>query len=115
MYRKRSGLSQEELAYLLDAESASKVSRYERSSRIPGLKALIGYELIFGLTIEELFAGMYDNIQENVHDRAAQLLNTLTQEPKKNKTSRKIAFLKGIASNETARPHHGGTASHSLN
>lgn len=59
-YRKRLGLSQAEIAYLLGCKSAAKVSRYERFQRIPGLVTALRYEAVFGVPANVLFAGLAD-------------------------------------------------------
>jgi transcriptional regulator with XRE-family HTH domain len=58
-YRKRSGLSQDEMAFLLGCQNGTKVSRYERFARKPNLETLFAYEVVFGAPARELFAGVY--------------------------------------------------------
>ena len=69
-YRKRSGLTQGELAYLLGCQYSSKISRYERSSRLPNPETLFGYEAIFGTSIGRLYAGVYEEVAERTKERA---------------------------------------------
>ena len=54
-HRKRLGLSQDEVAYLLGAESGAKASRYERFSREPGFRTALACEAVFQRPIRELF------------------------------------------------------------
>ena len=61
-YRKRSGLSQDEVAYLLGCQNGTKVSRYERFARKPSLETLFAYEVVFGAPARELFAGVYQKV-----------------------------------------------------
>ena len=44
-YRKRSGLSQDEVAFLLGCQTGAKVSRYEPFARKPSLETLFAYEV----------------------------------------------------------------------
>src|SRR5258708_4349170 len=50
MYRKRSGLSQEETALLLGYPNGQQVSRCERFTRQPSLQTILAYEAVFGET-----------------------------------------------------------------
>lgn len=72
-FRKRVYLSQDEVAFLLGANSGTRVSRYERFSREPGLQIALAYHFIFGESTEELFAGLYRQIAEGVRRRAETL------------------------------------------
>lgn len=71
--RKRLGLSQDEIAFLLGTDSGTKASRYEVFGRDPRLRTALAYEAIFQKPIRELFAGLYDEIEREVVDRAKQL------------------------------------------
>jgi len=73
MYRKRSGLTQKELAVLLGCSDGSKVSRYERGVRLPSLDTLIAYSIIFTVSPEDLFVGKYDLLLVDVRQRAQKL------------------------------------------
>ena len=70
-YRKREGLTQEEIAFLLGSKSSTKVSRYERFVRTPNLETALAYEVIFGVPVRELFAGIHQRVQAKVIRRTA--------------------------------------------
>jgi len=72
-YRRRAGISQDEMAFLLGTHDGTKVSRYERLARTPGLETALAYEAIFGISVRELFAGVYQRV-ERAARRRAQLL-----------------------------------------
>src|SRR3989442_15204812 len=72
-YRKRSGLSQKEMAFLLGCREESKVSRYERRVRLPNLQTALAYRVIFGVPVHDLFAGIFEKV-EKVTVKRAQLL-----------------------------------------
>jgi transcriptional regulator with XRE-family HTH domain len=73
-HRRRAGISQAEMAaFLLGTHDGTKVSRYERFARTPGLETALAYEAIFGISVRELFAGVYQRV-ERVARRRAQLL-----------------------------------------
>ena len=80
--RKRLALSQEEVGFLIGAKGASKestVSREERSIREPSLQAAIAYELIYGKPMRELFAGLYEEVEQSVAERARILRHRTTR------------------------------------
>jgi transcriptional regulator with XRE-family HTH domain len=78
MYRKRSGLSQDEVAYLLRAKSGSMNSRYERFRRKPSLETALAYEAIYGVPAKELFAGVAERAERIVRRRARILDKRMT-------------------------------------
>ena len=72
-YRKKSALSQEEVAFLLGGIGMSKgsaVSRYESFTREPTLSVALAYEVINGKPVRELFAGLYEQVEKDVAKRA---------------------------------------------
>jgi len=80
--RKLLALSQDEVAFLLGAtgpSKGSKVSKDESSSREPSLKDVLTYELIYGKPARELFAGVYEQMQQEVAQRAKILTYRKTQ------------------------------------
>ena len=74
MHRKKSGLTQSEVAFLLGCQSGAKVCRYERRNRRPGLETVFACEFIFHTPASELFAGMRDRARRSVQRRARRLL-----------------------------------------
>jgi len=93
MFRKRSGLNQKELAYLLGAQNGSKVSRYEAGNRTPAFESLLAYEIVFRVALDELFAGRHDVARTGLRSRAERLLRTLDAEPFTPSIKRKMDFL----------------------
>jgi transcriptional regulator with XRE-family HTH domain len=86
--RKQSSYSQEEVAFLLGLkgmDKGGKVSRDENYSRIPTLETALAYEAIYGKPIRELFAGLYEQIADEVSSRAKILSyrTSETTDPKK--------------------------------
>ena len=71
--RKRLSFSQEEVAFLLGIRGmhkGNKVCRDENFAREPSLQEALAYEAIYGLPVHELFAGVYQQAQQNVTARA---------------------------------------------
>ena len=97
-YRKRAGLTQDEMAYLLGWKSGSIVSRYERLSRRPDLEAALGYQLIFGVPAPDLLPGIQAELEEVITKRAGLLAEKLEAVAPGTRTKRKLAFLTALAS-----------------
>ena len=97
--RKRAGLSQEDLAFLLGCGSGTKVSRYELFRRQPGLPSVFALEAIFGKPARELFAGMYEEAEQQTAERARQLIRRLKEQRVGAQLRRKLALLQTIAGN----------------
>src|SRR3989442_14855757 len=71
--RKRLAMSQDEVAFLLGAQTGTKVCRYERFVREPSLETALAYEAIFKTSASELFGGLYQKVEREVAERAKML------------------------------------------
>ncbi len=95
-HRKRRGFSQEEIAFLLGCQCGAHVCQYERYRRNPSRDTAWGYEIIFGGTSRELFAGDYRKIEDLVARRAKRLIDRLLKEEQTKLTARKIEALTAV-------------------
>ena len=95
-YRKRAGLSQDEVAFLLGCQSSAHVSRYEHFKRVPSLRTVLAYKVIFKTPTNELFAGAYQRVEQAVRRRARRLAARLSTARATPRTARKLVFLKTI-------------------
>lgn len=64
--RKRLGLGQKQIAYLLGHKTTDQVSRYEQGRRIPGLKLLLQMEIIFGVPGRVLYQEYYSELKQQI-------------------------------------------------
>lgn len=96
-YRKRSGLSQREVAFLLGAQSGSRISRYECFQRTPDLETAIALRVLFQKPTQDLFAGVYRRIEDLVLERTSRLLDELRHPRLDAQTIRKVEHLELIA------------------
>jgi DNA-binding XRE family transcriptional regulator len=80
-HRKRAGLSQRELARVLDYETKVSVFRHERVLALPPLLTAIRYEVLFAVPISELFAGMREAVEQVVANRLSELEQDLRRTP----------------------------------
>jgi len=104
-HRKRLSLSQEEVGFMIGARGASKestVSREERFIREPSLRAALAYELIYGKPIRELFAGLYEQVEQDVAERARVLCHRLSPKvkPKRQEVIASLVSKLTVSSNE---------------
>jgi hypothetical protein len=53
------------------------VSRHEKRRRLPPLRAALGYEAIYGVPANELFAGVSDAVAQKVKGRMMKLQHKL--------------------------------------
>jgi transcriptional regulator with XRE-family HTH domain len=99
-YRKKLGLTQREVAFLLGYRGNAKVSRYERQGPIPTLKTIFAYEAIFQKPARELFAGIYDRAERETLRRARLLVGRLRKRQASPILARKIASLRAVVEGE---------------
>jgi len=102
-YRRRAGLSQDEMAFLLGCQSGTKVSHYERFARQPSLANAFGYEAVFGAPMRDLFAGVYEQSLNIVQKRAGALAKILESQEFSRGNSRKLEFLNAITSSSQSQ------------
>ncbi|MEM8484446.1 MAG: helix-turn-helix transcriptional regulator [Bacteroidota bacterium] len=95
-FRKRSGLSQAEVAFLLGCEHGTKISRYERQQRIPNLKTVLALEVVYKTMSKHLFEGVYHEIEYQVKERVAILHKQITKKETTPTTLHKLRSLKEL-------------------
>jgi transcriptional regulator with XRE-family HTH domain len=104
-FRRRSGLTQTELAFLLGAEDGAQVSRYERLSRKPNLRTALGLQAVFGVSAEHLVPGIYAEVDRSVIRRARLLSRQLERHSDSARTKRKLRFLWSVMARSGAVPN----------
>ena|ERR1700739_3102919 len=90
-HRKRSGLTQRELATLLGYANKSLVSRHETASGLPTLDIALAYEAIFRVPISQLFPDLYRSIEASVESRLSAMEADLRQQGGKGRAARVTA------------------------
>jgi len=90
-HRRKSGLSQRELAEIVGYVTGFQVSNHERSVAIPALLIAVGYEVTFRVSIAELFPGLYGTVEAKIEDYLAQLEEELQQSTAKGRRAASIA------------------------
>src|ERR1039457_6561488 len=67
--RRKSRLSQRDLARILGSVSASQISRLERSRTLPSMLTPFGYQVVFRKPVSEIFPGLFHAAEAGVEDR----------------------------------------------
>jgi transcriptional regulator with XRE-family HTH domain len=99
--RRRWGLTQKELAFLIGAKSGTVVSRIEGVKRTPKLAAVLACALVFGVAPAELFPVLISQIHEDVRRRVNELYEELQGNPGK-LTRKKLDFLEAVLARSEA-------------
>src|SRR2546423_258774 len=66
--RKRRGLVQKQVAYLIE-KTVDEVSRYERGIHQPELQTLLALEIIYGTPLRLLFPELYEQVRARITER----------------------------------------------
>lgn len=103
VHRKRSGLSQRELANLLGYRNAAVVSRLERGRCSPRLWQFLALEVIFGGSLSELFPPLFANVEDDVMRRVFNLHQNLKSKNLSKKIQAKLDLLDTIKERATKR------------
>lgn len=95
--RKQSGLSQRELGRLLGYDHGGRVAQHERLRSLPPLLIAIGYSVVLGCPVSELFAGISESVRQTVEERMAKFERELRElaraHPQSIENGRKLAWL----------------------
>jgi len=73
LYRKRSRLSQKQVARLLGDRDESVLSRYERGEVLPPLESALKLEIIYRIPAAFLFPGLYGRLREDIRSLESKL------------------------------------------
>jgi len=95
--RRRSGLTQAEVAFLLGAGDGAALSRYERLSQSPSFRTALGFEIVFGVPAGELLPGVTEQVERKIIENALLLSHRLERLPRSARIERKLRILASIA------------------
>src|SRR5216684_5397771 len=76
-FRKRAGLAQGDVSYLVKARTKGEWSLYERSLRQPSLRTAFACEEAFGVPVTRLFAGLRKSVGDETIERMQRLESRL--------------------------------------
>lgn len=77
VYRKRSSLTQADIAFLMKLPDYSNISRYEKGQREPSVEFLLVYHLLFNASVESFFEPQIGIILPALREQIERLLNNL--------------------------------------
>ena len=100
-YRRRSFLSQDEVAFLLGTSTGTRVTRHEGSNRIPKMETALGYEVLFGVPLRELFASEVLKVEIIIRQRLPELIREVEE---RGESREKLTFLRSLS--ERLAKHH---------
>lgn len=93
MYRKRSPLTQADIAFLMKLSDYSNISRYEKGQREPSVEFLLVYHHLFNTSVESFFKPHSETIRSCLAERIIVLVTDLKNESDLDNGT-KIKFLK---------------------
>lgn len=94
--RRKSTLSQEDVAFLLGTFAGTRVTRHETGECIPPLKIALAYEVIFGAGIADIYEGDVPAIAKGICKRAQKLHESLAHRLTDPLRAEKRAFLERL-------------------
>jgi DNA-binding XRE family transcriptional regulator len=100
-YRRRSFLSQDEVAFLLGVRTGTRVTRHEGAHRTPKMETALGYEVLFGVPLRELFASEARKVETIIRQRLPELIRLVE---KTGGSEAKLASLRNLS--ERLAQHH---------
>ncbi len=79
LYRKKSPLTQSDIAFLLELPDYSNISRYENGQRVPNIDLLITYHYLFKTPIESFFKLQSNEMLISLKQRIELLIKELEE------------------------------------
>jgi transcriptional regulator with XRE-family HTH domain len=89
--RRKSGLSQRELALILGSVTASQISRHERSIAPPSLLTAFAYQAVFRMPVSDIFPGLFHAIEDGIEERMNQFEGELNSSTARGRAAAPIA------------------------
>lgn len=99
--RKRCGLTQDELAYLLGQLNDSSVTRLESGEYLPSVHVIFALEVLFGVSARELLPGIFANVERQTVDRIGVLAGTLMKKANNPHIAHKLDALARVVRNSS--------------
>jgi DNA-binding XRE family transcriptional regulator len=94
-FRRRWGLTQQELAFLIGVKNGTVISRIEGLKKAPRLEWAVACAVLFDTRALELFPGLFSEVHEDLLRRATELYEELQGNPSKT-TRVKLDFLETV-------------------
>lgn len=78
--RRRSGLNQTELSFLVGQKGGTGISRIEGGERVPSVEMALAFEAIFRIPVRVLFEEIFVKVEAEVKSQANSLLASWSEE-----------------------------------
>ena len=93
LYRKKSPLTQSDIAFLLQLPDYSNISRCEKGHRVPNIDLLITYHYLFKVPIESFFELQSNDRLISLKQRIELLISELKKSPIQINNETRIKYL----------------------
>jgi len=102
VYRKRTPLTQGDIAYLMNLPDYSNISRYEKGQRTPSVEMLLVYHHMFNESIETFFDPESAHVLSNLIERIQKLIIEIEKDSTLLNNSSRVKFLEQVIIRLTA-------------
>lgn len=94
-HRRKWALTQKELAFLLGRKSSAHISKLEQAKRSPTVDVILACKILFGVSSGQLLPKLYEEVENEVMARAAELYEKLEGKQSRS-AARKKEFLSEV-------------------
>lgn len=110
-YRKQSGLTQSEMAFLLGTQDGARFSRYEQDRVVPSVRTALAFAAILKKPVEKLFAGALQDVEIETEKKIRALIQELKETASPGDTAANKRKLQWLTENHGALPDQPETIS----
>ena len=100
-YRKQTQITQSDIAFLLDKEDNSNLSRCEKGKRSPSMEMIMVYHLLFNTPVISFFTNQRDAVKQHLIRRIKELIDDLEREEPTENIQSRMEYLKSALSRLT--------------
>ena len=105
-YRKKTHVTQFDVAFLLGLDENSLLSRWESGERPPSLEAIISYHLLFNTPPLDFFVNQRNEVRQKLIIGISQLLSMLKSQDKNANVQQRIDYLESALTRLTSENIH---------
>ena len=102
-HRRKAGLTQSDVAFLLGLSSGQTIGKYEALVRLPSLRTALACCTVFDLPLDELLPGEASKVDRLVIERARALLDRLDAQDAPIRGEVRLAALQAIIERASSR------------
>lgn len=96
MYRREKGLTQEDVAFILDLKDFAQVSRWELGKRKSNIQTLLGYQLLLQIPLDILFERDLYTTSKRLQDRILMRISQLKAGRPDGHALKRILYLEDV-------------------